>query len=94
MHERALMDDVVRKIEEVARTGGATRVTRVGIRLGALSHFTPAHFRAHFADATVGTRAEGAEVDVLADEDPAAAGARDVVLESVEVEVPDLVEAP
>ena len=94
MHERALMDDVVRKIEEVARTGGATRVTRVGIRLGALSHFTPAHFRAHFADATVGTPAEGAEVDVLADEDPAAAGARDVVLESVEVEAPDLVDAP
>ena len=27
------------------RVGGATRVTRVGVRLGALSHFTPDHFR-------------------------------------------------
>ena len=89
MHERALMGDLLRKIEEVARTGGATRVTRVAVRLGALSHFTPAHFRAHFADAALGTLAEGAEVDALPDDDLTAAGARDVVLESVEVEVPD-----
>ena len=89
MHERALMGDVLRKIEEVARTRGATRVTRVGVRLGALSHFTPAHFRAHFADAALGTLAEGAEVDALSDDDLTAAGAGDVMLESVEVEVPD-----
>lgn len=89
MHERALMGDVLRRIEEVARTDGATRVTRVGVRLGALSHFTPAHFRAHFADAALGTLAEGADVDAVLDDDPTAAGARDVVLESVEVEVPD-----
>jgi hydrogenase nickel incorporation protein HypA/HybF len=87
------MADVVRKIEEVARTGGATRVTRVGVRLGALSHFTPAHFREHFADAALGTLAEGAEVDAAADDDLSAAGARDVVVESIEVEVPDLAEA-
>ena len=93
MHERALMADVVRKIEEVARTRRSTRVTRVGVRLGALSHFTPAHFRAHFADAALGTLAEGAEVDALPDDDLTAASAGDVVLESVEVEVPDLAEA-
>ena len=65
MHERALMKDVMRKIEEVARAGGATRVTRVGVRLGALSHFTPEHFREHFVDASRGTIAEGAEVDAV-----------------------------
>jgi hydrogenase nickel incorporation protein HypA/HybF len=92
VHERALMADVLRKIEEVARTGGATRVTRVGVRLGALSHFTPGHFRAHFADAALGTLAEGAEIDAPLDDDLTAAGARDVVLESVEIEVPDPVE--
>ncbi len=92
MHERALMTDLMRKIEEVARADGATRVTRVSVRLGALSHFTPEHFREHFVDASRGTLAEGAVVDaVLEDdlEDPRAAG---VVLESVEVEVPDPVE--
>lgn len=87
MHERALMADLVREIEAVARADGALRVTRVAVRLGALSHFTPEHFREHFADTTAGTLAEGAAVDAtLATslDDPNAAG---VVLESVEVEV-------
>jgi hydrogenase nickel incorporation protein HypA/HybF len=92
MHERALMTDLMREIEEVARADGATRVTRVSVRLGALSHFTQEHFREHFVDASRGTLAEGAAVDaVLASDldDPRATG---VVLESVEVEVPDRVE--
>ena len=92
MHERALMTDLMREIDEVARDGGATRVTRVSVRLGALSHFTQEHFREHFVDASRGTLAEGAAVDaVLEDdlEDPRATG---VVLESLEVEVPDPVE--
>ena len=92
MHERALMTDLMREIEDVARADGATRVTRVSVRLGALSHFTEEHFREHFVDASRGTLAEGAAVDaVLASDldDPRATG---VVLESVEVEVPDRVE--
>lgn len=89
MHERALMADVMRKIEEVARLGGATRVLRVDVRLGALSHFTPEHFQEHFDDASRGTIAEGAGVDAVLDGDITAEHARDVVLESVEVELPD-----
>ena len=86
MHEHALMVDVMRKIEEVASEGGATRVTRVDVRLGALSHFTPEHFREHFEDAARGTIAEGASVDAVVDADLSSPRARDVVLESVEVE--------
>ncbi len=89
MHERALMDDLMREIESVARVDGATRVTKIEVRLGALSHFTPEHFREHFVDASRGTLAEGAEVAArlaTAIDDPKAAG---VVLESVEVELPD-----
>ena len=87
MHERALMNDLMREIDAVARADGAGRVTRVSVRLGALSHFTPEHFREHFADASRGTLAEGAAVHAVLEEnldDPRAAG---VVLESVEVEV-------
>lgn len=81
MHERALMLDVMRKIEEVALADGAARVTAVSVRLGELSHFTPDHFREHFEDASRGTIAEGAAVQAVVD------GAGDgVVLESVEVE--------
>lgn len=86
MHEHALMADVMRKIDEVAQTDGAARVTRIAVRLGALSHFTPDHFREHFVDASRGTIAEAAVVDAVLDDDIADPRARDVVLESVEVE--------
>ena len=89
MHERALMTDLMREIEEVARADGATRVTRVSVRLGALSHFTQEHFREHFVDASRGTLAEGAAVDAVLADDLGAPRATGVVLESVEVEVPD-----
>ena len=88
MHERALMTDLMREIEGLALADGATRVTKVAVSLGALSHFTPEHFREHFVDASRGTLAEGAEVEATlatSIDDPRAAG---VVLESVEVEVP------
>jgi hydrogenase nickel incorporation protein HypA/HybF len=86
VHERALMQDVMRKVTGVAAEDGAVRVTRVAVRLGALSHFTPEHFREHFADASHGTIAEGAEVDAVLETDIADPLARDVVIESVEVE--------
>jgi hydrogenase nickel incorporation protein HypA/HybF len=80
------MNDVMTKIEEVARASGAVRVTRVGVRLGALSHFTPDHFREHFDDVSRGTIADGAEVDALIEHNITDPRARDVVLESIEVE--------
>lgn len=86
MHERALMDDVVRKIEQTARAGGCDRVTGVVVRLGALSDVSLEHFREHFLDATRGTLAEGAAVDATLDENINAPYANDVILESIEVE--------
>ena len=86
MHERALMEDVMRRIERVALEQGATRVTRIDVRFGPLSHFTPEHFAEHFLDASRGTIAEGAEVVGVLDEDIRGDRARDVLLESVEVE--------
>jgi hydrogenase nickel incorporation protein HypA/HybF len=92
VHEHALMRDVMRKIEEVASEQGADRVTHVIVRLGALSHFTPEHFREHFVDASRGTIAEGATVDAVVDFDVAADRARDVVIESVEIELAETAE--
>jgi hydrogenase nickel incorporation protein HypA/HybF len=87
MHEKAVMDDLMRTIESRARAEGALRVTRIRVRLGALSHFTPAHFREHFADASRGTVAEGADVETDVRTDPTDAEAQSVVLESIDVEV-------
>lgn len=85
MHERALMEDLVRKVLAVADAESAASVTRIRVRLGALSHFTPEHFVEHWADATRGTLAEQAEVDAVVDDDLAGEAAQGVVLESVEV---------
>jgi hydrogenase nickel incorporation protein HypA/HybF len=63
------------------------RVTRVDVRLGALSHFTPEHFREHFEDASRGGLADGALVVATLSPDVADPRAADVVVESVEVEV-------
>ncbi len=87
MHERALMEDLMREIESRARLERATRVTRVKVRLGALSHFTVGHFREHFEDAARGTIADGAEVEAELRTDPTEAGAQGVVLESIDVEL-------
>ena len=89
MHERAVLQDLVSRIAAIASAEGASRVTRVTLRLGALSHFTPEHFRDHFEDATRGTVAEGAAVDAAMDDVLTDAYARDVVLESIELELVD-----
>jgi len=85
MHEKALMDDVMAKILEVSNAEGGARVTRIKVWLGALSHFTPEHFREHFDDAARGTLAEGARIEVTLDDDLTDPRAQGVVLESVVV---------
>jgi hydrogenase nickel incorporation protein HypA/HybF len=87
MHEKALMDDLMRTIAAQAEAEGARRVTRIRVKLGALSHFTPAHFREHFEDAARGTLAEGAEVEAELRTDPTEDNAQGVVLESIDVEI-------
>ncbi|HSC73094.1 MAG TPA: hydrogenase maturation nickel metallochaperone HypA [Gaiellaceae bacterium] len=87
MHERAVMRQLVRRVVEVAGEENADAVTAIRVRLGALSHFTPEHFREHFLDAARGTPAEGAAVDAVVSTDRTAAHADGVVLENVELEV-------
>ena len=79
------MDDLVRKLLSVAEQEDG-RISRVRVRLGALSHFTPEHFREHFEDATRGTRAEGAAVEATVANDPADPQAMGVVLDSIDFE--------
>jgi hydrogenase nickel incorporation protein HypA/HybF len=89
VHEKHLTEDLVHRIEAIAAEEGGRRVTRIHVRLGALSHFTPEHFREHFDEAAAGTVAEGATVDADLATDPTAADAQGVLLDSVEVELPD-----
>lgn len=85
MHEASLMRALMRKVLEVAEQQGAERVVGVKVRLGALSHMSPEHFREHFEQASAGTLAEGARVEAVTEDDLDAPTAADVVLESVDV---------
>ena len=86
MHEASLMRGLVAQLEAIARDQAATRVVGVTVRLGALSHFSPAHFREHFVEAAAGTCAAGATIEAIVDTDIRTPGAADVLLESVELE--------
>ncbi|MGH2935001.1 MAG: hydrogenase/urease maturation nickel metallochaperone HypA [Gaiellaceae bacterium] len=86
MHEQALLKDLVREIESIATREQSPRVVAVRVRVGPMSHMTPAHFVEHFVDATRGTVAEGARCDVeeIDEHDPLA---QSIVLESVELQL-------
>lgn len=86
MHERALLADLIREIEETAHEEAAKRVLAVNVHVGPMSHMTPEHFAAHFGDAARGTIAEGA-VCYVGTIDPHDPLAQSIVLESVELEV-------
>jgi hydrogenase nickel incorporation protein HypA/HybF len=85
MHEQATIRDLVAVVEQVALEHYATRVVRIKVRLGALSHFTPEHFAEHWQDATRGTIAAGSKVEATLLEDLTDPDAQGVVLEDIEV---------
>jgi hydrogenase nickel incorporation protein HypA/HybF len=87
MHERSLMAGLMRQIEAVTQEQGAARATRIHVRLGALAHFSPEHFREHFHEASNGTAAEGARVEIAVSDDLTSPDAQDVLLESLELEI-------
>ncbi|MGO9359525.1 MAG: hydrogenase/urease maturation nickel metallochaperone HypA [Xanthobacteraceae bacterium] len=89
MHETGIVRDLVRRLEAVARDAAAKRVVGVAVRLGALSQFSPGHFREHFDEEIRGTLAEGAALRILTSEDAADPCAQDVMIESIDLEVPD-----
>jgi hydrogenase nickel incorporation protein HypA/HybF len=86
VHEQSLMQAVLRQLEELAAREEATAIAGVRVWCGALSHFTPGHFREHFEQAAAGTVAEGASVAVEVSDDPAHPDATGVRILSVDVE--------
>lgn len=86
MHEASLMRALMRQIEHAAAAQRAHRVTAVTVWLGALSHFTPPHFREHFDDAAAGGIAAGAALDLTLSDDLNHPDAQHVRLEAIECE--------
>lgn len=65
MHELALCEELARLIAERADHDGFTRVTKVVLEVGVLSHVLPEAMAFGFEIATRGGPAEGAELDIL-----------------------------
>lgn len=86
MHEHSLMADLIRKIESIAKEQNAGKVVGVKVKLGALAHISPEHLKEHFVEASKGTCAEGAPLEVEALKDIHDPNAQEIILDSVEVE--------
>lgn len=89
MHEEAMLRDVIRKAEEVARHEGARRVTRVRLWVGARSHLGGPELRDRWADAVSGTALAGAELMVENSDNRNDPNAESVMLRSLDVETPE-----
>ncbi len=86
MHEHSLLNDLVKKITALASEQEAKRVLAVKVKLGALSHISPEHFRYHFDQAVKDTLIENAELEVEQLEDQSDPYAQDIILDSIEIE--------
>ena len=85
MHELTLLKDLFSKIEAIAEENNSDMILGVTVKLGALSHISPDHFRGHFDQAAVGTVAEGAALTIRELTDMSDPHAQEIILESVEV---------
>lgn len=85
MHEFSLMNTLFSKIMSLAEEQKASKVTKVSVKLGALSHMSPPHFKEHFEIAAKGTIAENAEIDAEVSHDTTDPNAQAVILKSIDV---------
>ena len=88
MHEHSLMKNLMNKILVLAKKEHATKVTKVSVWLGALSHMSPAHFKEHFDISAKGTIAENAILDIEESQDIHDPNALSILLKSVDVATP------
>ena len=86
MHEFSLIQDLMKKIVAIARDHEAQKVVTVRVKLGALCHISAEHFGEHFIDASAGTVAQGARLEIEQSKDETASDAQDILLQSVEVQ--------
>ena len=86
MHEMSLMNNLLAKIEQIAKENNSNKVSKVCVTIGALAHISEDHFREHFIEGTTGTIAEEAELFVTMNEDINDPNAQDILLTSIDVQ--------
>lgn len=86
MHEQSLIINLLKHIESIAKENGARKVKSIKIKLGALSHTSPEHFREHFDPLAKGTVADGADLEFLISDDPEDPYAQDILIDSIDIQ--------
>ena len=86
MHEMSLMNSLVSQVHQIASREGASRVLAVKVRLGALAHMSPEHFREHFNVATRGSIAGEARLDIETSDNQQDPDATGIINDTVEIE--------
>lgn len=89
MHETGIVKELVRQLERIARDAGAEAIEGVRVSLGALSQFSPKHFREHFEEEVRGTLAQDARLEIIESGDPTDPDALHVVIRSVDLDIPE-----
>jgi hydrogenase nickel incorporation protein HypA/HybF len=87
MHELALINNLLAKIDTVVKSHGGNRAVAVEVWLGALSHLSKDRFADYFEQFSRGTTAEGAWLDIELSDDRDDPNALQVLLKNIEVEV-------
>lgn len=85
MHEFSLINDLMRKVTSIALEQRASKVVGLTVKLGALSHLSPEHFREHFVHVSRGTVAEGAQLKIEILTDMTDPQSQEIRLESIDV---------
>lgn len=85
MHEHGLMNNLINQILLLAEKEHATKVTKVSVKLGALSHMSTEHFKEHFEISAKGTIAENATIDTEESDDVNDSNAQAILLKSIDV---------
>lgn len=85
MHELSLLNDLLKKIRQIAAEQSPNLIRSVTVELGALAHISAEHFREHFEQAVAGTELESVQLDVECNDDIHAPTAQDILLKSVEL---------
>ena len=79
------MNNLMEKILALAEKEHAAKVTRVSVKLGALSNMSSEHFKEHFDIAAKGTIAEDAAIDAEESSDMNDPERQAILLKSIDV---------
>lgn len=85
MHELSLLNNLMTKIDALARENDCAEISAVNVWIGALAHISADHFREHFEQAAKGSVVENAQLSVELSADQQHENAGDILLISVDI---------